>query len=225
MKRIYKSANNTKLLAYKASLTPIQRESEEAYNGFPDKQRVECYENKAGNLRKQLLKDQGYICCYCMREISCNNSKIEHLKSQSGNRNLQLTFSNLYIACDGNEGESGKYQHCDTYKGEKELTYINFNTNIEQHIEFSKQGVVSSKIKDLNDDINDILNLNTKILKEIRQERLATFIMQLTHKYGKSWKKANIQSEIIKYQNKKVDGKYREYCQMFIYYLNKKIKP
>lgn len=29
-------------------------------------------------LREQLIKEQGYICCYCMKKISLNTSHIEH---------------------------------------------------------------------------------------------------------------------------------------------------
>ena len=224
MQRIYKSSNNTKLLQYHASLTKEQRISSSGYAGFPDKKEDDCESNIPGNLRKQLLEEQGYICCYCMTRISCHGTKIEHFKDQSNNRNLQLKFSNLFIACLGNEGNSNNVQHCDTFKGDKSLLYINLTSNIENHIKYSSRGMISSSITTLNDDINNILNLNTKPLKDTREQRLETLILAMIKKYGKTWKKQNIETEIEKYKSKTTDGKYREYCQMFIYYLTKKAR-
>lgn len=55
-----------------------------------------------------LLKEQGYICCYCGRRISISkrNSHIEHLKPKSKSRSpsyahLVLTYSNLLASCNG----------------------------------------------------------------------------------------------------------------------------
>ena len=53
MKRIYKSANNTKLLAYRASLTPIQRESEES--GTPSMGR------RTSRVRSKIKQQDSYL--------------------------------------------------------------------------------------------------------------------------------------------------------------------
>lgn len=58
-------------------------------------------------LHDVLLKEQGYICCYCGRRISSShNSHIEHLKpkSKSGSpsyAHLVVTYSNLLASCNG----------------------------------------------------------------------------------------------------------------------------
>lgn len=35
------------------------------------------------DVKKSLLKEQGYICCYCCGRIELNNSHIEHFNPQS----------------------------------------------------------------------------------------------------------------------------------------------
>jgi FtsZ-interacting cell division protein YlmF len=50
-----------------------------SYSEFKNKDAEQCKKdeeaNKTNNLRRSLLNEQGYICCY--------NSKIEHFKPQS----------------------------------------------------------------------------------------------------------------------------------------------
>ncbi|WP_254173132.1 retron system putative HNH endonuclease [Planktothrix pseudagardhii] len=53
-----------------------------------------------------LRREQGYICCYCGRRISKDNSHIEHLKPKSKKRkpsyaHLVVTYSNLLASCNG----------------------------------------------------------------------------------------------------------------------------
>ncbi|WP_286019158.1 HNH endonuclease family protein, partial [Candidatus Venteria ishoeyi] len=82
------------------------------------------YSDEVGTkeLRLSLLKEQGYICCYCMSNISISieneveKTKIEHYKPRDSNKKhteLELDFKNLYIACDGEKS------HCDTYQDNK----------------------------------------------------------------------------------------------------------
>lgn len=41
-------------------------------------------------LRESLLKEQGYLCAYCMKRIGdTKDVKIEHLETCSGNLNMQ----------------------------------------------------------------------------------------------------------------------------------------
>lgn len=54
-------------------------------------------------LRKRLLEDQGYICCYCGQRIDDDNTKIEHIKPQKYFPELSLDFNNMLASCDGGE--------------------------------------------------------------------------------------------------------------------------
>lgn len=51
-----------------------------------------------------LLKEQGYICCYCMQRIEKKSSHIEHVipRSVSGTNEAQkLDYSNMIASCQG----------------------------------------------------------------------------------------------------------------------------
>jgi uncharacterized protein (TIGR02646 family) len=48
-----------------------------------------------------LLKEQGYICCYCGMRITRITSHIEHFKPRSTYPNLALEYINLIASCQG----------------------------------------------------------------------------------------------------------------------------
>ncbi|MEH1907927.1 retron system putative HNH endonuclease [Nostoc sp.] len=52
-----------------------------------------------------LLKEQGYICCYCGMRITRKTSHIEHLKPRSTYPNLALEYTNLIASCQGESEE------------------------------------------------------------------------------------------------------------------------
>lgn len=52
-------------------------------------------------LRKFLLEEQGYICCYCGQRIDMNTTVIEHLLDKGTHRRLTYDYSNLLASCNG----------------------------------------------------------------------------------------------------------------------------
>ncbi|HEY9706302.1 MAG TPA: retron system putative HNH endonuclease, partial [Allocoleopsis sp.] len=51
-------------------------------------------------VKESLLREQGYICCYCCRKINQKNSHIEHFLPQSKtDDNLALDYHNMLISC------------------------------------------------------------------------------------------------------------------------------
>lgn len=52
-------------------------------------------------LREQLIKEQGYICCYCMKRISLDHSHIEHFWPQTHFPQMDLEYSNMFASCNG----------------------------------------------------------------------------------------------------------------------------
>ncbi len=182
MKKIIKGVEPQSLTKYRSSIPHKNLEDSNIFEDFKEKTQEGCRENERDNLRKQLLEEQCYICCYCMSRIDCNNSKIEHFKSQENYRNLQIVYKNLFIACNGGEGKKRKEQHCDTYKGEKELKHINLLSNIESYIKYCKSGEISSSNMEINKELNDILNLNNEILKRNRKETYKRLIQNMNKK-------------------------------------------
>lgn len=220
MNKINKTREPNTLTNYRARIPKADRLNENIYNDFPDKRKEDCRTNIPGNLRKQLIDEQGHICCYCMQRISCNNSRIEHFKSQEHNRNHQIAYRNLFIACNNSEGENHTHQHCDVKKGDSELLSINLlSSHCINKIKYDKDCIIYSDNYAINSEINDILNLNVQILIDSRRKALSDLISQIT-----IWTKANLNRLIVKYSSKNCDGKYAEFAGMIVWKLEKKVK-
>ena len=50
-------------------------------------------------LHDALLREQGWVCCYCGCGISKADSHIEHFRPQSGYPDQALSFDNLFASC------------------------------------------------------------------------------------------------------------------------------
>lgn len=104
MRRIDKGPEPHTLTRYRASIKRSRLNDTNVYNDFGSKSKEDCESEVSGNLRRQLLQEQGHLCCYCMSRIRCHTSKIEHFKDQKNHRELQITYQNLFVVCAGNEG-------------------------------------------------------------------------------------------------------------------------
>ena len=117
-------------------------------------------------LRDSLLKEQGYLCAYCMKRIRQENKvKIEHYKAR--NKENELLYQNLLAVCDGNEtlafnGNKVNPQRftCDTRKKEQELHINPQDKNDMETIFYDNQGKIYSQNPDYQKEIDDVLNLN-----------------------------------------------------------------
>ncbi|OQY28020.1 MAG: TIGR02646 family protein [Candidatus Cloacimonetes bacterium 4572_55] len=178
------------------------------------------------DLRKALLEEQGYICCYCMQRIKNNEktTKIEHWKPQKKYPDLQLDYKNLLAACKGNEGNEGKKQHCDTKKSDKEITINPTHEKCELNIKYRGDGEIFSDDLVIDNELNDILNLNMQTLRDNREAVIEIVRENITKIKGNdsAWPSNEIKKIIQKYK-KKDDGKFKPYCQAVIYLLEKRI--
>lgn len=222
MKKIVKNKEPNTLTNYRASIARDKRKDDTIYEDFRDKDKDGCEKNKKGNLRKALLEEQGYICCYCMTRISCYNSKIEHFKPQSKYRKEQIKYTNLFISCHGNTKD---YEHCDTKKANRLLKKIDLLKNIEKDIKYKNDGTILSDNNEIDTEINDILNLNNKILTNNRMQAYSNLIenMKASGTSGK-WSRSFIEDYINKYKHTNKHGKYSPYCSMLQFFLEKKLK-
>ncbi len=50
-------------------------------------------------VKMSLLKEQGYICCYCEKRVNNQNSHVEHLKPKSRFSHLMFYYNNLLCSC------------------------------------------------------------------------------------------------------------------------------
>lgn len=209
MKRIVKSKEPQSLLQHRLK-------------NFAD---YDNYQEK-NELRTSLLTEQGYICCYCMQRISSDKMKIEHWQSQDIYPNLQLSYNNLLGACEGGEGLPDRLQHCDTKKGNIEISInpTDNRINCEDVIKYRGTGEIYSDDETINKELKDILNLNVQTLVNNRREVLELVLKELKSEYAKGdWTASILNKKIQEWSSRQKDGKYQPYCQIVIYHLKKKL--
>lgn len=176
-------------------------------------------------LRESLLKEQGYICAYCMRSIpnkdknSNEDSRIDHILSRERHPNKKLDYQNMVICCPG--AISNDF-HCDKRKSENDITFSLFNDSFISTLKYNtKSGEIKSSNPEWNKEINTILNLNNELLKTNRLEVINGIISVLK---SKQWKTGEIRKKLEDWDHKNKNGKYKSYCGIVVWYLNKKLK-
>lgn len=191
-------------------------------------------------LREQLLNEQGRICCYCMRripkilkadEIQKNypSSKIAHVLSQDNHPEHQLNYQNLLIACNGNHGQPKKTQTCDTFQGERDLSFnpADRTRNIENLIKYLPNGEIHSDDPLIDRELEEVLNLNTLDLRKIRAE-FYKGVSEKIKEEGKGYAGKEIPKRFFEAEKQKLliksDGRFPEYCMIGVYLINKKLK-
>jgi len=172
-------------------------------------------------LRTSLLKEQGYICAYCMKKLEDDSSKVKIEHYVARNEENELEYKNLLAVCKGNEGESFEKQTCDTRKGNKEIK-INPQVNRDiLTIRYTSNGEIKSNNSDYQRDFDETLNLNDIFgLVESRKEALNS----LKRKLSKS--KTHLTEDTIR----RIYLRYSEaeikeaYVGILLWYLQKKMK-
>jgi len=226
MKQISKTKEPRSLIKYRAKISKTDLKKFEKFDNMPT--------DVKEDLRKKLLEEQGYICCYCMSRIEYPYVKIEHFKARSLYREKQLDYSNLFIACCGKnidkklfydcDTRKKKYLktelYCDTKKGKKELKYIDLLTK-QDNIKYKKNGLIFSDNINIDQELNEVLNLNYEVLKTNREDTLNQVFCELNKN---NWSISTLKSTLQQYKEKNSKGKYRPYCEMIVYFLTKKLK-
>lgn len=203
MIRIYKKDVPKELVEYEKS-------ENASYEGFTQKEAI----------KHSLMEEQFGLCAYCMGRINDENMKIEHFKCQSNFPESQLDYHNMLGCCKGNEGMPYKQQTCDTHKGDKPLS---LNPSLESdfdkmQIYYSAEGKICSLNEEFDKEINEVLNLNTGLLKNNRKAMIDSVKKTLSKKSGDRTK-----SEIEKLI-KKYESDHKPYCGAALYYLRKKLR-
>lgn len=202
-----------------------------SYAGLPTKVK--------DKLRKLLLTEQGNICCYCMKRIpqtltqeqidkNYPSSKIEHVLSQENHPDQELNYQNLLVACNGNHGRPEIMQTCDTYKGERDLSFnpADRTRNIEHSIKYLPNGEIHSNDPAIDRELEVVLNLNTKDLRDIRAEYYKN-VRDKIEKIGSGYPRKGIPKRIYEDEKQvfltKMNGRFPEYCMIGVYLINKKL--
>lgn len=188
-----------------------------------------------------LLREQGYICAYCMRRIphrdklykknginfvlTDEDHRVEHILSREQHQDLKLSYENMVICCPGHIGSE---DHCDRLKGKADVSFNLFDSAFISTLSYKTDGEIVSSNKQYNKEINEVLNLNTPLLRNNRKESWNKVIKEMiVQKGGKPWNKTVILKyiEMYKTMHKKDDKlQYIPYCGIVIYNLEKKLK-
>jgi len=136
-------------------------------------------------LREHLLKEQGYLCCYCNQLIESDPTetlplrvKIEHLNPKDKDKypEKKFTYENLLVACNGGERDKPVVQHCDTKKDNEEKTPIYpLQKKCEELFEYNALGEIEGITPEETKTIS-VLGLDIAKLNLLRQEAIDTFI-------------------------------------------------
>ena len=183
-------------------------------------------------LREFLLKEQGYLCAYCMRKIRLQKDvKIEHYEAR--NDDNQLIYSNLLAVCDGNQRlyeENGKVNKnrftCDSMKGNTKL-HINPQSKADMEtIYYDNQGKLYSRDKTFQDDIDNVLNLNDQFGYLVGNRRSA--VQAIINKLGQLKQTQDALPLLQKWSKKYADtdsnGEFEEYVGILRWYIDKQIR-
>ena len=169
------------------------------------------------DIRKSLLKEQGYICAYCMKRIEENSDiKIEHYEAR--NNENELVYKNLLAVCKGNEGYSKERQTCDTQKGNQILHIDPQKLGDISTIFFTRNGEVKSTNSIFQRDLDEILNLNDEFGKLIPARKAALKALQKKITPMNKNKIEKLYNE-LKTSERKI-----EYVGIILWYLEKKIR-
>lgn len=181
------------------------------------------------DLRNALLRDQGYICAYCMRRIPVTDkgtgetTRIEHIYPQSGlSREEAMDFGNMVICCPGAMATTADGQtHCDRHKKETKISFSPLDANFISTISYGADGTIRSSVRKYSEEMDSVLNLNQSLLKLNRKAVWAKIIEILGKK---DWKKADIEKVLKTYTSRDKDGKLKEYCGIAIYLITKRLR-
>ena len=175
-------------------------------------------------IREELLAEQGYLCAYCMQRISVTSMKVEHWHSQTRHPGEQLDYGNMLGGCSGNVSSPPSNQYCDTRKANMDISINPANPahHPRMRIQYAGDGTIRSDDRQFDLEINTILNLNWFRLKSNRKEVLKS-VKQVLSRDSSSRTRGEVQRLIAIWDRKDANGRFREYCAVAIYYLEKKL--
>ncbi len=147
-----------------------------------------------------LMQEQGYICCYCERELIEIDSHIEHLLPKDKNKYPEkgLYFSNMLCSCQ-NKIKKGEPRHCGNLKDNNEIPISPLDKNCENYFQYTHDGYIKSVNENAKITI-ETLGLNKDKLNALREKAIEPFLDELL-----------TEAELMKFVSaylKKVDGKY-----------------
>jgi len=131
-------------------------------------------------VKKALMDEQGYICCYCERRLTDDDSHIEHFRPQSDPAIDPLDYANMLCSCQ-NQIKKGEPRHCGNLKGDwfdQELLVSPLSPECESRFSFTGDGGIQPATEDDVAAIKSIekLGLGTPKLNDLRSKAIEPFL-------------------------------------------------
>ena len=132
-------------------------------------------------LKEKLIRDQGYICCYCNANVPLQSSTVEHLVPISINKSLLAEYRNLLISCNGGRVERVENRenieqyplYCDAHRGNSQLNFTPLHIDCWSAFDYS---IADGSVRGTNQraqEVLGILNLDCVLLRTNRLEALS----------------------------------------------------
>ncbi|OOG10265.1 retron system putative HNH endonuclease [Pseudomonas sp. C9] len=164
MKRVIKGTEPASFIRWKALAS---EEWSPSYSILRNPEKQELHES--------LIREQGFVCCYCGNKVTLQTSHIEHFRPQKPFDHLGLVYTNLHASCQG-ETEEPKPAHCGHNKGNRfsEDAHVSpLDENCESHFRYTLIGQIeSAKTGTSAENMIDILALDISFLNNRRKEKL-----------------------------------------------------
>lgn len=171
-------------------------------------------------LKRSLLDEQGYICCYCGQQVEeSSNSVIEHFLNKDDNPNFVSEYKNVFTSCKGGQDERiGKIRKekrliplfCDAYKKKKYLEISPLDSDCEEKFLYGQNGEIWGKDENSKDTVRK-LNLDNSVLKNMRKAAIEPFVQEIPTV-------EEIKMFINAYSNKN-NGKFEPFCNAIVGFL------
>lgn len=172
-------------------------------------------------LRDALLREQGWLCCYCMRRVGEGDCRIEHRASQADHTGQQLDYRNLFAAC---SGDLGGERHCDVSKGSRAIS-VDPLTVVAEWFRYGDKGTVTSTRPEVAADIV-VLNLNAGPLCWERRAALQRFLSGVagSTRAGQTWTKKRLVAAAARVGEPGGDGRREAFCEVIASWLRRRIE-
>lgn len=96
------------------------------------------------SVKQALMAEQSYLCCYCERRLSDDDSHIEHFRPQNDPQVDPLDYANLLCSCQ-NRIEKGDPRHCGNLKNgwfDEQLLISPLNADCAERFAYTGDGKI-----------------------------------------------------------------------------------
>lgn len=177
------------------------------------------------DLKQSLLREQGFLCAYCMSRISEASMKVEHVMSRSEHPESALSHANMLACCNGGESGPGHERHCDTSKGGRSLSWspARPEDRVQEDIWYDSDGGMHSRNAVIDGDAERILNLNSPRLRGNRKAVRAAVFRKLAS-LPPNADRSTVERLLKCWETRDAQGKFFEHAGVAVFVLRKRLR-